>query len=83
MTGPAPWTQANFWSWKAYQIHWEDFREFGDSSRVVGDQLIFPITAFSPGLGEILITMFGNQGSKSISDKDARVRHMWKGSWRE
>jgi alpha 1,6-mannosyltransferase len=82
LTGPAPWTSSIFWSWKAFGVQWEDLREFGDRSRVIGDQLVLPITSFSPGLGQVLITMFGNMGSKRIEDPDALVRHLWAGSWR-
>lgn len=82
LTGPGPWTDAVFWSWKAHEVDWQDLREFGDRGRIIGDELVLPITAFSPGLGEVLITNYGNMGSKPIRDKDARVQHTWDSSWR-
>jgi mannosyltransferase OCH1-like enzyme len=82
LTGPGPWTEALFWSWLGHGVDWKDLREFGDAPRVIGDQLVLPITGFSPGYGEVLIGKFGRMGSKSVFDSDVRVRHHWAGSWR-
>ena len=82
LTGPGVWNKAIFWNWKAWNVNWTSHRSFGDQSKIIGDQLVFPITSFSPGLNEILKTEFGSMGSKSIHSKDARVRHAWAGSWR-
>ena len=82
LTGPGPWTDAIFWSWKAHGVDWHDLREFGDRARVIGDQLIFPISAFAPGYGEVLFGSFGKMGAKSVDDPYVRSRHHWAGSWR-
>jgi alpha 1,6-mannosyltransferase len=82
LTGPAPWTSAVFWSWKGYGIDWKDLRGFGDKSRIIGEQLVLPMTGFSPGLGTTTKTGFDDMISKSIDDEDAYVQHLFKGSWR-
>jgi alpha 1,6-mannosyltransferase len=82
LTGPGPWTDAIFWSWKAHGVDWQDLREFGDKPRVIGDQFILPIAGFAPGYGEVLMTKFGTIGSKSVFHPDVRVRHHWAGTWR-
>ncbi|KAJ3278971.1 hypothetical protein HK104_001886 [Borealophlyctis nickersoniae] len=82
LTGPAPWTDAIYSHWKEYGVDPEELRAFGNKGRVVGDSLILPITGFSPGLGQVLITIFGDMGAGKIEDPEARVRHLWKGTWR-
>ncbi|KAJ3056662.1 hypothetical protein HK097_005338 [Rhizophlyctis rosea] len=82
LTGPAPWTDAVYSFWREQGINPEAMREFGDRGKVTSDVLILPITAFSPGLMQVLTTVFGDMGSKRIEDPAARVRHMWKGTWR-
>ncbi|KFY97672.1 hypothetical protein V498_01931 [Pseudogymnoascus sp. VKM F-4517 (FW-2822)] len=50
----------------------------GGRSKAVGDTIIFPITAFSPGRSK-----YGNMGSKPLTDPDARLQHRAQGSWRK
>ncbi|KAJ3032051.1 hypothetical protein HDV00_008002 [Rhizophlyctis rosea] len=82
VTGPAPWTDAVYSVWRENGVHPEAMREFGDRGKIIGDVLTLPITAFSPGLMQVLTTVFGDMGSKHIEDPAARVQHMWKGTWR-
>ncbi|TPX31720.1 hypothetical protein SmJEL517_g04997 [Synchytrium microbalum] len=82
LTGPAPWTAAIYGHMAENGVDWNDLREWGDHARGIGDVVILPITAFAPGYGQVLITVFGNMGSKTIEDLDARVRHLWRGVWR-
>ncbi|ODV97098.1 hypothetical protein PACTADRAFT_48853 [Pachysolen tannophilus NRRL Y-2460] len=55
------------------QIDWKYFTGM-KIPKIVDDVLVFPITCFSPGVGQM--------GSKSISDELAYVRHMFEGSWK-
>ncbi|TPX44433.1 hypothetical protein SeLEV6574_g04503 [Synchytrium endobioticum] len=82
LTGPAPWTYAVYGHMAEHGVDWNDLREWGDKARTIGDVVILPITAFAPGYGQVLSTVFGNMGSKKIDDPDARVRHLWRGVWR-
>ena len=47
LTGPGPWSEAIQESWAEHGIDWTELRGFGDKSRVVVDQLIFPIFGFA------------------------------------
>ncbi|KFY35251.1 hypothetical protein V494_06079, partial [Pseudogymnoascus sp. VKM F-4513 (FW-928)] len=61
-------------------LRWEALTglQDGGRSKAVGDTVIFPITAFSPGRSS-----YGNMGSKPLTDKDARLQHRAQGSWRK
>jgi alpha 1,6-mannosyltransferase len=46
-----------------------------EQPKLVGEDIyVLPITAFSPGLKKM--------GSKSINDSEARVQHLFSGSWK-
>lgn len=81
LTGPAAVTKAT----KEYlaanaNLRWQALSglQDGGRSKLVLDTLILPITGFSPGRGS-----YGNMGSKSFSDPDARLRHDAQGSWKK
>ncbi|KAI9209179.1 nucleotide-diphospho-sugar transferase [Polychytrium aggregatum] len=82
ITGPGPWTEVINRYMAGHGVDWRDLREYGPSARQMGDMLLFPITAFSPGLGEVLATAFGDMGGGRLADPEARVQHMWAGTWR-
>ena len=65
---------------KSTRLRWEAMTgvQDGGRSKAVGDTMIFPITAFSPGRGK-----YGNMGSKPLTDPDARLQHRAQGSWRK
>ncbi|KAI8808629.1 nucleotide-diphospho-sugar transferase [Cladochytrium replicatum] len=82
LTGPAPWTDAIYGFALEHGVDLERLRGYGDEGRMFGDVLILPITAFSPGLGQVLSTDFGSMGAKRLDSPEARVRHLWKSVWR-
>ncbi|KAJ3128418.1 hypothetical protein HK098_004494 [Nowakowskiella sp. JEL0407] len=82
LTGPGVWTETVYGFWREIGVEGMLLRGWGDNGRVFEDVLVFPITSFSPGLGQVLLTVFGNMGSKRIEDPDALVQHMWKSVWR-
>lgn len=81
LTGPAAITKATK-DYLAEQINlrWQALSGLDDGgrSKLILDTLILPITAFSPGRGK-----YGNMGSKSVTDLDARLKHDAQGSWRK
>ncbi|KAJ1564024.1 membrane-bound alpha-1,6- mannosyltransferase Initiation-specific [Nowakowskiella sp. JEL0078] len=81
-TGPGVWTKAVYGYWRELGVDGFRMRGWGENARLFEDMLVLPITAFSPGLGQILTTVFGNMGSKPLEDPDALVRHQWKSVWR-
>ncbi|KAI8816656.1 uncharacterized protein EV422DRAFT_545186 [Fimicolochytrium jonesii] len=50
----------------------------GGKSKVIEDVLVLPITGFSPGRDE----GYDYMGSKPATDPDARLQHMFLGSWK-
>ncbi|KFZ07943.1 hypothetical protein V501_06158 [Pseudogymnoascus sp. VKM F-4519 (FW-2642)] len=61
-------------------LRWEALTGLKDGgrSKAIGDTIIFPITAFSPGRSS-----YGNMGSKPLTDPEARLQHRAQGSWRK
>lgn len=53
---------------------WKEFQGLTHGT-VVDDLLLLPITAFSPGVGHM--------GAKSLGHPEARVHHLFRGSWRK
>ncbi|KAL5353074.1 hypothetical protein ACLOAV_001104 [Pseudogymnoascus australis] len=81
LTGPEAITTAAMQQLKEDAgLRWEALTglQDGGRSKAVGDTIILPITAFSPGR-----TSYGNMGSKPVTDKDARLQHRAQGSWRK
>ena len=76
--GPGIWTDGILDSWKSLGFDPLEFREFGETARVVNDQLILPLTSFNPNME----WDFGNMGSKPISHKYSFVQHLYDGSWK-
>jgi mannosyltransferase OCH1-like enzyme len=80
LTGPAAVTLVvQNWLEKSVGLRWNAVSGLDDGgmSKQVGDVLIFPITGFSPGRG-----VYGNMGSKPITDPSARLVHHAQGSWK-
>ncbi|KAH8665286.1 putative glycosyl transferase [Tricladium varicosporioides] len=81
LTGPEAITAAAVeWLEGEAGLRWDALSGLKDGgrSKVVGDTVIFPITAFNPGRGK-----YGNMGSKPVTDPDARVWHRGQGSWKK
>ncbi|KAH9208549.1 glycosyltransferase family 32 protein [Leptodontidium sp. 2 PMI_412] len=81
LAGPEAVTAAAMeWLQEKTGLRWDALSGLKDGgrSKVVGDTVIFPITAFSPGRGRL-----GNMGSKPVTDPDARVWHGGQGSWKK
>jgi alpha 1,6-mannosyltransferase len=74
-TGPAIWTDiiSNYFLVK-YGFSLRHLKNLNKPMFVGEDIYVLPITAFSPGLKRI--------GSKSINDSEARVQHLFAGSWK-
>jgi mannosyltransferase OCH1-like enzyme len=74
LTGPGVWTDSvNRWLEQAHGRHWSEFVGLQKPVRV-GDALLLPITAFSPGIGHM--------GAGPTSSPDALVEHLFMGSWK-
>jgi alpha 1,6-mannosyltransferase len=75
LTGPGVWTDSvNRWLEQAHGRHWSEFVGLREAVRV-GDALLLPITAFSPGIGHM--------GAGPTSSPDALVEHLFMGSWKQ
>ncbi|GAO51798.1 hypothetical protein G7K_5889-t1 [Saitoella complicata NRRL Y-17804] len=75
-TGPAAWTDAVFDHLDPAlppSEAWKPFAALPDRKKV-GDVVVLPITAFSPGMGHM--------GSKDVGDAMAMVKHEFEGSWK-
>lgn len=74
-TGPAIWTDiiSNYFLVK-YRFSLSHLKYLEQPKLVGEDIYVLPITAFSPGLKKM--------GSKSINDPEARVQHLFSGSWK-
>ena len=72
ITGPLPWTNAIHDSWRELGIDPASLRNWGSKSRQIGDQLIFPLVAFSPGMKSEAYF-----GTGSLDDPNARVQHLF------
>ncbi|KAE9368381.1 glycosyltransferase family 32 protein [Stipitochalara longipes BDJ] len=80
LTGPAAVTLATMrYLEEKDGLRWDALTGLVDQgrSKAVGNTLIYPITAFSPGRGK-----WHGMGSKPITDPDARVLHRAQGSWK-
>ncbi|PNH07693.1 Initiation-specific alpha-1,6-mannosyltransferase [Tetrabaena socialis] len=73
VTGPAVMSDAVYDYLKSKGHEWTEFRGMKQGT-MVGDLLLLPITAFSPGVGHM--------GAGAVVDPEARVQHMFSGSWR-
>lgn len=75
-TGPGIWTDAimDYLNWQYGPFSVENITNL-EEPYLVGDVLILPITAFSPGVGHM--------GSKSPNDPMAYVQHFFAGSWKD
>ena len=74
LTGPGVWTDSvGLWLEQAHGRDWSEFRGLREPVRV-GDALLLPITAFSPGVGHV--------GAGPVSAPDALVQHLFMGSWK-
>ena len=75
LTGPGVWTDSvNRWLDQEHGRHWSEFTGLRAPVRV-GDALLLPITAFSPGAAHM--------GAGPTSSPDALVEHLFMGSWRQ
>ncbi|KAL1970287.1 hypothetical protein VTN77DRAFT_5447 [Rasamsonia byssochlamydoides] len=80
LTGPDALTvSAQSWLEESAGLRWNALTGLhdGGKSKLVDDVMILPITGFSPGRG-----LYGNMGSKPITDPDARLLHRAQGSWK-
>nr|KAJ3412671.1 membrane-bound alpha-1,6- mannosyltransferase Initiation-specific [Polyrhizophydium stewartii] len=73
-TGPGTWTDAIFAELLTHNVGPDNLRKL-EHATLVGDIVILPITGFSPGVGTM--------GAKGISDPEARVHHLFEGSWKK
>jgi mannosyltransferase OCH1-like enzyme len=80
ITGPDVWTREIYRFWRELGVDPNELREFGDSPRIINDQLILPLTAFSPGMS--WDRGIGTMGSKNLSHPNSLVQHHFMGSWR-
>lgn len=78
-TGPGVWTRIIYQSWREYGYDPNEFREFGNSPRIINDQLILPVTAFNPGMAWRGI---GTMGSRKETHSNSLVKHLYLGSWK-
>lgn len=85
LTGPPALTGVakNYTAQNDPKLRWEGLSGLDDpvggrGKVVVGDVLVLPITAFSPGRG-----WFHNMGSQPTTHPNARLQHMAAGSWRK
>ena len=69
-TGPRVWTHAIVEYIGQFGIIWQDLEDLVHGIQV-GDVYVLPITGFSPGLGY----------SRPIDDPEAKVQHLFQGSW--
>ncbi|EEB09558.1 alpha-1,6-mannosyltransferase Och1 [Schizosaccharomyces japonicus yFS275] len=74
-TGPGVWTDAvmDYLDWNYGPFSWKNVTNLQEPM-LVGDVLVLPITAFSPGVGHM--------NSKSFDHPSALVRHHFSGSWK-
>jgi len=73
-TGPAVFTDAIFgYVNETFGVNWRAFSNLKEP-KVVGDIMVLPITGFSPGVG--------HSGDRGIWDKEARLQHLFYGSWK-
>jgi mannosyltransferase OCH1-like enzyme len=73
-TGPGVWTDViSDYLLAKYKFSLSYLKNLKEP-KLIGDIYILPITGFSPGLNRM--------GSKSINDLQAKVRHLFAGSWR-
>ncbi|KAI8823442.1 putative glycosyl transferase [Fimicolochytrium jonesii] len=81
LTGPFRWTDV-VQGYLAQEpgFEWNSLTGLKDGgrSKVVRDVLVLPVTGFSPGRSSV----FGNMGSKPVSDPDARLLHQAQGTWK-
>lgn len=75
-TGPAIWTDVLFEYFNEVSNEEVTYLTFTnkETSTLVGDVLVLPITSFSPGVGHM--------GAKSRNDPMAYVQHHFSGSWK-
>jgi mannosyltransferase OCH1-like enzyme len=75
-TGPALWTDviSNYFLVK-YGFSLRNFKNLKQPILVGDDIYVLPITAFSPGIKRM--------GSKPINDSQAKVQHLFNGSWKK
>jgi alpha 1,6-mannosyltransferase len=73
LSGPGPFTDAIFEGLSANSVAAKDLRNL-ETPKLVGDIYVLPITGFSPGVGHM--------GSKPTSDKEARIQHLFAGTWK-
>jgi alpha 1,6-mannosyltransferase len=74
ITGPAVWTDIVLEYLKTEKVVESDLRNL-EAPEVFGDVYVLPITAFSPGVGHM--------NAKEVSDKEARVKHLFEGGWKK
>jgi alpha 1,6-mannosyltransferase len=74
LTGPGVWTDAIMEYLSLQGVEEIQLRNLKEPL-LKGDVYVLPITAFSPGVGHM--------GSQDITDKEARVQHLFEGSWKE
>jgi alpha 1,6-mannosyltransferase len=74
LTGPVPFTNAVLEYLEGFDFKDDMLRNL-KTPKLIGAVLILPITAFSPGVGHM--------GSKDVSDKQAKVYHLFDGGWKK
>jgi mannosyltransferase OCH1-like enzyme len=73
-TGPGVWTDViSDYLLGIYKFSFRNLKNLKEP-KLIGDIYVLPITAFSPGLNRM--------GSKSINDSQAKVQHLFAGSWK-
>ncbi|GLI62560.1 hypothetical protein VaNZ11_005229, partial [Volvox africanus] len=73
VTGPSVMSDAVYDYLKSKGRDWHEFEGLTHGT-LVGDLLVLPITAFSPGVGHM--------GAGPVGHPEARVQHLFGGSWR-
>ncbi|UJR24343.1 hypothetical protein I4U23_005720 [Adineta vaga] len=74
-TGPGIWTDTVFdFLNETYHVEWPTLSKL-QRGRLIGDVYILPITAFQPNMFFM--------GSKGEKDREARIKHLFWGSWKK